>query len=496
MRDALSTAATLFPNWDEDLARSLVADFGLPPRRPVKKLSRGMVSAVGITIGLASRAPLTLFDEPYPGLDAVARQLFYDRLIADYAENPRTIVLSTHLIDEISGLLEHVLLVDAGRVLLDDDADDLRAAALTVTGRADAVAALGRQHEVLTTETLGGSSRAVVRLRGPVDTDDLAAAGVTAERTPLQQLVAALNAPQRRVPPAGPGGARRRPVLRRRPLLGRGHPMDRTFAAARLHLVNPLQIIGIPWGIALLSFAINLPIWALTGAGDRPGGGITGGVLSLYIAVLVVFVPSVTQLLPFSMGMSLSRRTFHRGTAVVAVGSALVYGVVLATLVAVEDATGGWGVRLNSWAPGKLDVDNWALQVVVSGAPMLAAAFLGVAFGVVMKRWGQLGRWSLLVGGLLRFGGLAILVSWQRARGDLGTWLTEQSMVTLAVLVPAALGVIAAALSFAGLRRIVPRGRQAPRKRTRPRFRQDGTGAVVHCRRLLSGNAAGPRTGW
>ena len=69
-----------------------------------------MTSAVGIVIGLASRAPLTLFDEPYLGLDAVARQLFYDRLLADYADHPRTVVLSTHLIEEIAGLLERVLL--------------------------------------------------------------------------------------------------------------------------------------------------------------------------------------------------------------------------------------------------------------------------------------------------------------------------------------------------------------------------------------------------
>jgi ABC-2 type transport system ATP-binding protein len=59
-----------------------------------------MNSAVGIAIGLASRAPVTLFDEPYLGLDAVARQLFYDRLLADYAEYPRTVVISTHLIEE------------------------------------------------------------------------------------------------------------------------------------------------------------------------------------------------------------------------------------------------------------------------------------------------------------------------------------------------------------------------------------------------------------
>ena len=75
-------------------------------------------------IGLASRAPLTFFDEPYLGLDAVARQLFYDRLLADYAEHPRTVVLSTHLIDEVSDCIEHVVVIDRGRMLIDEDADD------------------------------------------------------------------------------------------------------------------------------------------------------------------------------------------------------------------------------------------------------------------------------------------------------------------------------------------------------------------------------------
>ncbi|PWW21998.1 hypothetical protein JD79_01140 [Geodermatophilus normandii] len=177
----------------------------------------------------------------------------------------------------------------------------------------------------------------------------------------------------------------------------------------------------------LLSFGINLPVWALTDAGQAPGGGITGGVLSLYVTVLVVYVQSVTQLLPFAMGMSISRRTFSRGTALIAVVSAVVHGIALSILTDIEDATGGWGVGLHFWTPGPVDVDDWALQIVVSGAPMLAAAALGVSFGVVVKRWGQLGLWSTVVGALLVFGGLAILVS-----------------------------VVAAGLSFAGLRRIVP----------------------------------------
>ncbi|WP_448626057.1 ABC transporter ATP-binding protein [Geodermatophilus sp. URMC 64] len=190
VRDALDAAAMLFPSWDDDLAHSLLRDFDLPEKRPVKKLSRGMNSAVGIVIGLASRAPLTLFDEPYLGLDAVARQLFYDRLLADYAEHPRTILVSTHLIEEIADLLEHVLLIDRGRVLLDDGAESLRAGAVTVAGPRERVEAFGARHDVLHAEFMAGSGRAVVRLVGE---DDATAAGLSVEPTSLQQLVVALS---------------------------------------------------------------------------------------------------------------------------------------------------------------------------------------------------------------------------------------------------------------------------------------------------------------
>src|ERR1700722_3152225 len=135
----IQVASWFYPNWSEDLAQQLLSDFALPPKRRIKRLSRGMRSAVGIVIGLAARAELTLFDEPYAGLDAVARQLFYDRLLAEFAERPRTIVLSTHLIDEVADLLEHVVMLDHGRVVLDAPADDVRGTAMTVSGAATAV---------------------------------------------------------------------------------------------------------------------------------------------------------------------------------------------------------------------------------------------------------------------------------------------------------------------------------------------------------------------
>ncbi|OCT16007.1 ABC transporter ATP-binding protein [Paenibacillus pectinilyticus] len=160
--DVLEVAKTLFTNWDDAYAHALIQDFRLPIKRRIKKLSRGMLSSVGIVVGLASRAPLTIFDEPYLGLDAVARVLFYDRLLEDYAEHPRTVILSTHLIDEVSRLLEHVLVIDNGKLILNEDADALRGRACTVSGLKSAVDAFTRGKEVLERTAIGSAATATI----------------------------------------------------------------------------------------------------------------------------------------------------------------------------------------------------------------------------------------------------------------------------------------------------------------------------------------------
>lgn len=189
VKHVLQSARTVFPHWDEDFARELVADFGLRTGQQVRKLSRGQRSAVGVVVGLASRAPLTFFDEPYLGLDAVARQLFYDRLLADYAEHPRTIVLSTHLIDEVADLIEHVVVIDDGRVLLDSDADSLRGSAVVVSGPRAAVDAFAAGHEVLHREDVGGYARVTLRGADEASEAGARAQGLHLEPVSLQQLV-------------------------------------------------------------------------------------------------------------------------------------------------------------------------------------------------------------------------------------------------------------------------------------------------------------------
>ncbi len=135
----LKFAASLRPNWDAAYADKLTRLFNLPLKKRVSALSRGMKSALGITLGLATRAPLTIFDESYLGLDAPTRYAFYDELLADYMANPRMIILSTHLIEEVAPLFEEVVIIDHGRLVLHDEAEAVRSLGAAVTGSAEAV---------------------------------------------------------------------------------------------------------------------------------------------------------------------------------------------------------------------------------------------------------------------------------------------------------------------------------------------------------------------
>jgi len=188
-KHVFESAPWFFQNWDAEFARRLVGDFRLPVNRRIKKLSRGQLSAVGIIVGLASRAPLTFFDEPYLGLDAVARQIFYDRLLEDFGDHPRTVILSTHLIDEVSALLEHVLVIDEGKLIINESADTLRGSATTVSGTKSAVDAFVANRPVLHRDGLGGLASVTLEKLDDADRKAAAAAGLELSPVSLQQLI-------------------------------------------------------------------------------------------------------------------------------------------------------------------------------------------------------------------------------------------------------------------------------------------------------------------
>jgi ABC-2 type transport system ATP-binding protein len=125
-RQLLQLHAQLRPNWDEAYAQNLLEVFKVPTNSKPSRLSDGQRAALRTVVGLASRAPITMLDEVYLGMDTVYREVFVRELLADFMAHPRTILFSTHYINEMERLFGGVLIIDDGRVLLHKDADELR----------------------------------------------------------------------------------------------------------------------------------------------------------------------------------------------------------------------------------------------------------------------------------------------------------------------------------------------------------------------------------
>lgn len=139
VEEALRYAAYLRSTWDASYAEQLIERFEIPTKIKVSQLSRGKRAAFGIVLGLASRAPLTMFDETHLGMDAPSRYAFYDELLNDYMAQPRAFIISTHLIEEVSSLFEEVVIIDEGRLVVHDETEALLSRGVAITGPADAV---------------------------------------------------------------------------------------------------------------------------------------------------------------------------------------------------------------------------------------------------------------------------------------------------------------------------------------------------------------------
>lgn len=190
----LDFAAAMRPNWDDVYARALVEKFAIPIDQKIDTFSRGQRSALGIVIGLASRAPLTMFDESYLGLDTPSRYLFYEELLADFMRIPRTIIISTHLIDEVAPLFEQTLILNQGSLLLQGETDTLRARARRFTGPAVTLDRVLHGEQLRGVQQLGSTKSAtVISDRIEMLETDGVRAGLTTEPVGLQDLFVCLT---------------------------------------------------------------------------------------------------------------------------------------------------------------------------------------------------------------------------------------------------------------------------------------------------------------
>lgn len=150
------------PNFDLDYAKTLMQRFHLPEKVAVSSLSRGMMSAMHVVIGLASRCPITIFDEAYLGMDAPARVKFYEEVLNDYMEHPRTFILSTHLISEMESMFEEVIIIDHGEIVIHEEVDTFKSRGVSVTGSIEEVDAFTIGKTVLKEQVLGNTKQAMI----------------------------------------------------------------------------------------------------------------------------------------------------------------------------------------------------------------------------------------------------------------------------------------------------------------------------------------------
>ena len=162
LSDLLRRAERFRPHFDKEYANYLVDIFKLDRNQPIRKFSKGMKSSVNAIIGLANRAPITLLDEVYLGMDAHLREHFYQEILKEQERNPRLFILSTHLVSEMDYLFDEVIMLDEGKILVHEEYDTLVSKGVTITGEETVVDQFVKDKNQINTRQLGRTKAVMI----------------------------------------------------------------------------------------------------------------------------------------------------------------------------------------------------------------------------------------------------------------------------------------------------------------------------------------------
>ena len=137
IKDLFKWIDRFYDSFDLKKAFQTAEKFDLDVTKRFKALSKGYQSIVKLTAALALNVPYVIFDEPVLGLDANHRELFYNLLLKNFEDNDQTIIIATHLIEEVANIIEEVVLIDKGKLLLQENVDTLLERGYCVSGLAE-----------------------------------------------------------------------------------------------------------------------------------------------------------------------------------------------------------------------------------------------------------------------------------------------------------------------------------------------------------------------
>jgi ABC-2 type transport system ATP-binding protein len=175
---ALEYVAGVHPRFDRGKAESFLAKTTIQHTSKVRELSKGMVTQLHLALVMAIDARLLVLDEPTLGLDILYRKQFYDALLNDYLDHSRTIVVTTHQVEELQHVLTDLMFIDRGRIVLACSMEEFEARYVEMAARPEQVAAARELRPIYERQALGRS----IFLFDRVDRQQLAKLGEV--RTP------------------------------------------------------------------------------------------------------------------------------------------------------------------------------------------------------------------------------------------------------------------------------------------------------------------------
>ena len=356
-----------YEGFDRTAAAGFAEAFGLDLRKKIGSLSTGYRSIYQLVVGLSLDVDYLLLDEPVLGLDANHRELFYKLLLDDYLEKQRTVIIATHLIEEVANLVEQVTIVDRGRVLLASSAEELL----------QRVGAHGGRGRLLRGD--GGARRG----------------GAGRLERGVRAGQARRGAPERA---AGRRAAQPAEAVRETDREG-GSAMRKFKAIVRYQMADILFSMSVFFIVFAVCFGLGWAIIAFAGEGGTPFKG-----MYLWMCVFLGLCGGISYSIDFKFALQcgVTRAQAYLSTALSFGVVALVFALVDQLLLAVLPLWGEQSIVAlygEGYGPGLLGF-AWTL------AFNLAIVFLSYALVVLH---GRVGKAPFLLG-LLAFGLLAFVL--------------------------------------------------------------------------------------
>jgi hypothetical protein len=231
--------------------------------------------------------------------------------------------------------------------------------------------------------------------------------------------------------------------------------MNRVLDVARIQLVNWLVVLVFP-----LAILACLPVLGLIIDSTNGDHGFTDHQVfllpSVYLMVAVTHLQTMTQVFPFALGLSVTRRTFYAATALVVAAQAMLFGLVLLGFEQIERMTGGWGRHLRVYGLDYLLQDNVIAQWSAYTTQFVTVSALAVFAGVVFQRWRQTGIYVAVVGSVSILAGAGALVTTRGWWPAIGGFFAGQPAIALVAGYPLALAVLIVAAGWSVIRRATP----------------------------------------